>query len=77
MTEGQEMFYNFFMANVVEGKEVEAEAFLKKGFEKQAEGTFDAEYFKVAMPKYLELVKPAFAPELKSAMEHYYAGNLE
>jgi len=36
MNPGQEMFYNFFMQRVAEGKEEEAKALLNAGFEKQA-----------------------------------------
>ncbi len=76
MNPGQEMFYNFFMQRVAEGKEEEAKALLNAGFEKQANGTFDAEYLKEAMPKYFELIKPEFIKDLQDAMTHF-GGNLK
>lgn len=71
MNPGQEMFYNFFMQRVIEGKEEEAIALLNAGFEKQAKGTFDAAYLKEVMPKYFELIKPEFTKDLQDAMTHF------
>lgn len=71
MNPGQEMFYNFFMERVINGKEEEAKILLNAGFEKQAAGTFDAAYLEKAMPKYFELIKPECIDELKKAMEHF------
>jgi hypothetical protein len=76
MNPGQEMFYNFFMERVIEGKEEEAKALLHTGFEMQAKGTFNAEYLKEAMPKYFDLIKPEFVNDLKNAMAHF-GGNLK
>lgn len=71
MNNGQKMFHDFFMNMVQEGKEVEAEKALSESFEKQDNGTFDAEYFKGIMPKYFSLIKPECTEQLKKAMEHF------
>lgn len=71
MNQGQEMFFNFFMERVAEGKEDEAKAVLLEGFEKQANGTFTADYLSQVMPKYFQLIKPEFADDLKQAMAHF------
>jgi len=71
MNQGQELFFNFFMERVAEGKEEEAKALLNAGFEKQEEGTFDADYLEKVMPKYFELIKPEFVQDLQQAMSHF------
>lgn len=71
MNQGQEMFFNFFMERVIEGKEEEAKALLNEGFEKQASGAFNAEYLNEVMPKYFELIKPEFMDDLQKAMAHF------
>lgn len=71
MNQGQQFFYDFFMERVIEGKEEEAKTLLNTGFDKQAEGTFDAAYLKEVMPKYFELIKPEFVEDLQQAMAHF------
>lgn len=65
MNPGQEQFFNFFMERVIEGKEEEARELLKAGFEKQAEGTFDAAYLNEVMPRYFELIQPKFFEDIQ------------
>lgn len=71
MTQGQEMFYNFFMERVKENKKEEAESLLEECFAKQETGTFDREYLERIMPKLYALVKPEGQAEVKEAMEHF------
>lgn len=71
MNKGLELFYNFFIEKVVEGKETEAKSLLEESFKKQAEGTFDLNYLNELMPKLLLLVKPEAVEEVKQAMNHF------
>lgn len=75
MNAGQKMFYEFFMKMVKEGNEEEARKALSESFDKQADGTFNADYLKSIMPKYYSLIKPECTEQLKKAMEHF-ASNL-
>jgi hypothetical protein len=71
MNQGQTQFYNFFMNMVKEDKKEEAKEVLLKGFEKQAEGTFDKAYLESVMPTYFSLIKPECESMLKEAMAHF------
>lgn len=71
MNNGQKMFHDFFMNMVKEGNEQEAEKALAESFEKQENGTFNAEYLQSIMPKYYSLIKPECTEQLKKAMEHF------
>lgn len=71
MNNGQKMFHDFFMNMVQEGKEAEAESALAESFEKQDNGTFNADYLNSIMPKYYELIKPECTEQLKKAMEQF------
>jgi len=71
MNQGQEMFYNFFMARVKEDRKEEAKALLEEGFARQDAGTFDKAYFQEIMPKYFDVIKPEAIEELKQAMESF------
>jgi hypothetical protein len=71
MNPGQEQFFNFFMQRVIPGKEEEARALLNAGFEKQADGTFNAAYLTEVMPKYFALIRPEFADDVNNAMAHF------
>lgn len=71
MNQGQELFYNFFIERVVEGKEAEAKTILKESFEKQDTNTFDLNYLNEIMPKLLSLVKAEKVEEVKEAMNHF------
>jgi len=75
MNQGQEMFYNFFMERVENGKKDEAKALLEEAFARQAAGTFNKEYLQETMPKYFALLKPEAIEEVKQAME-YFASTL-
>lgn len=71
MNPGQEQFYHFFMQRVRNGKEAEAEALLRAGFEKQAKDEFDAKYLDEVMPKYFSLIKPESIDDVSNAMAHF------
>lgn len=71
MAQGQEMFYDFFMERVKNGREDEAKASLEGAFARQAAGTFDIAYLQEKMPQYFALLKPEAIEEVKQAMEHF------
>lgn len=68
MNQGQEKFYSFIMSKIDKSNKQIAEAMLKDTFEKQNNGTFNAEYMSEFMPKMLELIKPEFKDEVKNIM---------
>ncbi|KPU43540.1 hypothetical protein OXPF_29810 [Oxobacter pfennigii] len=71
MNQGQELFYNFFIERVKDGKKEEAKLLLENSFAKQAAGTFDKAYLQEIMPKFFEIVKPEAVEEVKQAMDHF------
>lgn len=71
MNPGQEQFYNFFIERTMDDKKEEAKELLMEGFAKQAEGTFDRQYFEEVKPKYFALIKSECIEEVKAAMEHF------
>lgn len=71
MNPGQEMFYNFFIERVKDGKKEEAKALLDDAFARQAAGTFSKAYLEETMPQYFALIKPEKIEEVKKAMEHF------
>jgi hypothetical protein len=71
MNEGQKKFFDFILERVQNGKEEDAKALLNEGFAKQADGTFTAEYSQEIIPKYLAILKPECAEEVKNIMENF------
>lgn len=71
MNNGQQMFHDFFMKMVKEGREAEAEALLAESFRRQAEGTFNKMYLLTAGPKFYDLIRPECVEQLKQAMNHF------
>jgi hypothetical protein len=71
MNEGQKKFFDFILERTQAGKEGEAKALLEEGFSKQADGSFTPEYMQVIIPKYLAMVKPENAEEVKNIMTHF------
>lgn len=71
MTEGQQMFRDFFMNLVQDGKEEEAEELLAEAFKHQDEGNLSAEYLEEVKQKYLALIKPEHMAEVKMIMSQY------
>ena len=71
MNQGQQMFYDFVLARVQEGKEEEIKAVMKESFKRQAEGTFTMEYMNETAPKMMSLIRPECVEEFKNAAAHF------
>lgn len=71
MNDGQKMFHDFFLSMVKEGNEKEAEKALAECFERQDNGTFNAEYLAGIAPKLFSLIQPECTEQLKKAMGHF------
>lgn len=74
MEDGQKMFEEFYMRMVAEGKEEEAQVLLKEGFDKQAKGEFNREYFDSVQDKYYELIREEEKESLKQALDGFTQG---
>ncbi|XRG80542.1 hypothetical protein V5E38_09675 [Rossellomorea sp. GAMAL-10_SWC] len=72
--QGQEMFLNFILQRVQEGKEDEAREILLENFRKQDEGTFSSEEVQQFVPKMITLLKPDKLEEVKAVVMQF-AGN--
>ncbi len=72
--QGQEMFLNFILQRVQEGKEDEAREILLENFRKQDEGTFSLEEVQKFVPKMITLLKPDKLEEVKAVVMQF-AGN--
>ncbi|MEE6450937.1 MULTISPECIES: hypothetical protein [Bacillaceae] len=72
--QGQEMFLNFILQRVQEGKEDEAREILLENFRKQDEGTFSLEEVQQFVPKMITLLKPDKLEEVKAVVMQF-AGN--
>ncbi|WP_088014026.1 hypothetical protein [Gottfriedia acidiceleris] len=72
--QGQEMFLNFILERVQEGKEDEAREILLENFRKQDEGTFSLEEVQQFVPKMITLLKPEKLEEVKTVVMQF-AGN--
>ncbi|MES9683453.1 hypothetical protein CN514_12620 [Bacillus sp. AFS001701] len=72
--QGQEMFLNFILERVQEGKEDEAREILLENFRKQDEGTFSLEEVQQFVPKMITLLKPDKLEEVKAVVMQF-AGN--
>lgn len=72
--QGQEMFLNFILQRVQEGKEDEAREILLENFRKQDEGTFSLEEVQQFVPKMITLLKPEKLEEVKAVVMQF-AGN--
>jgi hypothetical protein len=71
---GQEMFLNFILERVQEGKEEEAKELLSHYFKKLTEGNFTQNDIAEAIPKFLILLKPEKIQEVQEIMKQF-AGN--
>ena len=74
MDPGQEMFLNFILERVQEGKEEEAKELLSYYFKKLTEGNFTQDDIKEALPKFLNLLKPEKIQEVQEILQQF-AGN--
>ncbi|KQL41988.1 hypothetical protein AN960_01650 [Bacillus sp. FJAT-25509] len=72
--QGQEMFLNFILQRVQEGKEDEAREILLENFRKQDEGTFSLEEVQQFVPKMISLLKPEKLEEVKAVVMQF-SGN--
>ncbi|MEO2078218.1 MAG: hypothetical protein ABGX20_23050 [Bacillus sp. (in: firmicutes)] len=72
--QGQEMFLNFILQRVQEGKEDEAKAILTENFRKQNEGTFSQEDIQQFIPKMISLIKPEKLEEIQAVVKQF-SGN--
>lgn len=72
--QGQEMFLNFILQRVQEGKEDEAKAILTENFKKQNEGTFSQEDIQQFIPKMISLIKPEKLEEIQAVVKQF-SGN--
>lgn len=64
--QGQEMFFNFILERVQEGKEAEAKEILTENFKKQDEDTFSQEDIQQFIPKMISLLKPEKSEKFKA-----------
>ncbi|MDQ6597664.1 hypothetical protein E2K98_05580 [Bacillus salipaludis] len=69
--QGQEMFLNFILHRVQEGKEDEAKEILTENFRKQAEGTFSQEDIQEFIPKMISLLKPDKLEEVQAVVKQF------
>ena len=69
--QGQEMFLEFILQRVQEGKEEEAREILTENFRKQAEGTFSQEDIQAFIPKMISLIKPEKLDEIKAVVQRF------
>lgn len=74
--QGQEMFLNFILQRVQEGKEDEAKEILTENFKKQDEGTFSQEDIQMFIPQMISLLKPDKLEEVK-AVAKKFSGEFE
>jgi hypothetical protein len=72
--QGQEMFLNFILQRVQEGKEDEAKEILTENFRKQDEGTFSQEEIQEFIPKMISLLKPDKLEEVQAVVKQF-SGN--
>lgn len=69
--QGQEMFLNFILQRVQEGKEDEAKEILTENFRKQTEGTFSQEDIQEFIPKMISLIKPDKLGEIQAVVKQF------
>ena len=69
--QGQEMFLNFILQRVQEGKEEEARAILLENFRKQDEGTFSQEDILEFVPKMISLIEPERLGEIQAVVKQF------
>jgi len=69
--QGQEMFLNFILQRVQEGKENEAKEILIENFKKQQEGTFTQDDIQEFIPKMISLIKPEKLDEIIAVVKQF------
>lgn len=68
--QGQEMFLNFILQRVQEGKEEDAREILTENFKKQDEGTFTKEDIEQFIPK-MNILKPEKIEEVQAVAKQF------
>lgn len=71
MNPSQEKFFNFILDRTKNEKQEVAKALLKESFEKQVNGTFNAEYARGFAPKMIALLKPEYIEEVSAIMTQF------
>ncbi|PFJ16897.1 hypothetical protein COD67_05225 [Bacillus cereus] len=69
--QGQEMFLNFILQRVQEGKEDEAKEILTENFKKQDEGSFSQKDIQEFIPKMISLLKPEKLEEVQAVVKQF------
>ncbi|MCM3727087.1 hypothetical protein M3226_15505 [Neobacillus cucumis] len=69
--QGQEMFLNFILQRVQEGKEDEAREILAENFKKQEEGTFTKDDIEQFIPKMISILKPDKIEEIQAVAKQF------
>lgn len=69
--QGQEMFFNFILQRVQEGKEDEAREILVENFKKQDEGTFTKDDIEQFIPKMMNIIKPEKIEEIQAVAKQF------
>jgi len=69
--QGQEMFLNFILERVQEGKEDEAKEILTENFRKQDEGTFSKDDITQFIPKMISIIKPDKIEEIQAVVKQF------
>lgn len=69
--QGQEMFLNFILQRVQEGKENEARKILTENFRKQDEGIFTKEDIEQFIPKMEGILRPEKIEEVKAVAKQF------
>ncbi|ATP40147.1 hypothetical protein CSE16_08845 [Solibacillus sp. R5-41] len=69
--QGQEMFLNFILQRVQEGKEDEAKEILAENFKKQDEGTFTKADIEQFIPKMINILKPEKIEEVQAVAKQF------
>ena len=69
--QGQEMFLNFILQRVQDGKEDEAKEILTENFRKQNEGTFSQDEIQQFIPKMISLLKPEKLEEVQAVVKQF------
>ncbi len=74
MNPGQEMFFNFILDRVQDGKQADAKALLTESFAKQAAGEFDGDYIQHFGARMVAILKPECVQEVQAIMAQYGTG---
>lgn len=71
MNSQQQMFYNYAMNMVQDGKQDELKAVLAENFKAQDDGTLNGQFMAKQGPKLIALLKPEFQQAMTNQMNQY------